>query len=130
MAIIGKVDHISITVKDMQETETFYKNVLGFETVMKLENLDCPDYSDVMGVEGVILNAMIMSGHGIAIEFLEFKKASGEKLPFKIAPRRAGDLAELVANVAKANRELGWKTELTIEDAMRDTIKYLNNLAD
>ena len=88
MAIIGKVDHISITVKDMSETEAFYKDVLGFETVMKLKNLDCPDYSDVMGVEGVILNAMIMTGHGIAIEFLEFKKASGEKLD--LMPNKIG----------------------------------------
>lgn len=72
------------------------------------------------------------SGKGTSVKEMiaTFEKASGEKLPFKIAPRRAGDLAELVANVAKANRELGWKTELTIEDAMRDTIKYLNNLAD
>ena len=72
------------------------------------------------------------SGKGTSVKEMiaTFEKASGEKLPFKIAPRRAGDLAELVANVAKANRELDWKTELTIEDAMRDTIKYLNNLAD
>ena len=72
------------------------------------------------------------SGKGTSVKEMiaAFEKASGEKLPFRIAPRRAGDLAELVANVAKANRELNWKTELTIEDAMRDTIKYLNNLAD
>lgn len=72
------------------------------------------------------------SGKGTSVKEMiaAFEKASGEKLPFRIAPRRAGDLAELVANVAKANHELDWKTELTIEDAMQDTIKYLNNLAD
>lgn len=57
-----------------------------------------------------------------------FEKASGEKLPYRIVARRAGDLAEIYANPNKAKKELGWKAELTIEDAMNDTIKYLKNL--
>ena len=55
-----------------------------------------------------------------------FEKASGEKLPYKIVGRRAGDLPEIWANADKAKHELGWCTELTIDDAMRDTINYLN----
>ena len=58
-----------------------------------------------------------------------FEKESGKKLNTQIAPRRPGDLAEVYANPTKAQNELGWKTELTIEDAMKDTINYLNNLA-
>ena len=58
-----------------------------------------------------------------------FEEASGEKLPHVIAGRRAGDLAELYANAGKALEELGWKTELTVADAMRDTINYLKNHA-
>lgn len=54
-----------------------------------------------------------------------FEKASGKELPYKIAPRRTGDLAEVYANSKKAFNELGWKTELTIDDAMNDTIRYL-----
>lgn len=72
-------------------------------------------------------------GTGKATSVLEmvaaFEKASGKKLPYKIAPRRAGDLAKIYANSAKAERELDWKTELTIEDAMRDTINYLKHVA-
>lgn len=56
-----------------------------------------------------------------------FEKASGKKLPYKVVERRAGDLPEFWANANKANKELNWKTELTIDDAMRDTINYLNN---
>ena len=58
-----------------------------------------------------------------------FEKASGKKLPYEITERRAGDLPEIYANPSKAEKELGWKTELTIEDAMNDTINYLNHLA-
>ncbi len=68
-------------------------------------------------------------GTGEATSVLEmvaaFEAASGEKLPYEIAPRRAGDLAKVFADASKAERELGWKAELTIADAMRDTINYL-----
>lgn len=56
-----------------------------------------------------------------------FEKASGEKLPYKIAPRRAGDLACLTADATKAETELGWRATHTVEDAMRDTINFLRN---
>ena len=56
-----------------------------------------------------------------------FEKASGKKLPFEVTSRRAGDLAEFYADPSKAKKELNWETELSIEDAMNDTLKYLNN---
>ncbi len=69
-------------------------------------------------------------GTGKATSVLEmvaaFEKESGKKLPYKIAERRPGDLAIIYANPAKALNELGWETKLTIEDAMRDTINYLD----
>lgn len=73
-------------------------------------------------------------GTGRATSVLEmvaaFERASGKKMPYKIAPRRAGDLAHIYANPEKAWKELGWKTGLTIEDAMNDTINYLKHLAE
>ena len=57
-----------------------------------------------------------------------FEEASGKKLPYKVVDRRAGDLAEIYADPKKAEKELSWKAELTIEDAMRDTMSYLNSL--
>ncbi|MCR5700026.1 MAG: UDP-glucose 4-epimerase GalE [Candidatus Saccharibacteria bacterium] len=68
-------------------------------------------------------------GSGKATSVLEmikaFEAASGQRLPYKVAARREGDLAEFYADPSKAERELGWKTKLTIEDAMRDTLKFL-----
>ena len=57
-----------------------------------------------------------------------FEKASGKKLPYKIVGRRAGDLAEMWADPSKAKKELDWQTELTVADAMADTIHYLDML--
>lgn len=68
-------------------------------------------------------------GSGKATSVLEmvkaFEDASGEKLPCEFTARREGDLAEFYADPGKAERELGWKTELSIENAMRDTLKFL-----
>lgn len=73
-------------------------------------------------------------GTGKATSVLEmvaaFEKASGKKLPYKIAGRRAGDLPKVFANPKKAEEELGWETKLTIEDAMNDTINYLECVAE
>ena len=57
-----------------------------------------------------------------------FEKLSEKKLPYKFAGRRAGDLAKMYANADLAFRELEWKTELNVEDAVKDTLNYLNNL--
>ncbi len=68
-------------------------------------------------------------GTGRATSVLEmvkaFEEASGKPLPHKIAPRRSGDLPELCAEPLKAEKELGWKAELTVADAMRDTLNFL-----
>lgn len=87
----------------------------------------------VAAIEGIKPGVSIYNlGTGKGTSVLEmikaFEKASGRKLPYKIVGRRAGDLAEIFADSSKAEKELGWKTELNIEDAMRDTINYLNNL--
>ncbi len=71
-------------------------------------------------------------GTGKATSVLEmvqaFERASGKKLPYEIVERRSGDLAEFYANAEKAQKELGWVAELTVDDAMRDTINYLNRI--
>ncbi len=70
-------------------------------------------------------------GSGKATSVLEivgaFERISGKVLPKKIAPRRAGDLKSICADPTLALRELGWKTELSIEDVIRDTLRYLEN---
>lgn len=67
------------------------------------------------------------SGKGASVlEMVKaFSEASEVALPHKIVDRRPGDLAVLCADPTKAERELGWKTELTVADAMRDTLRYL-----
>ena len=48
-----------------------------------------------------------------------FEKVSGQKLNYKIVGRREGDIISAYADTRKANDELGWKAQLTLDDAMR-----------
>lgn len=50
-----------------------------------------------------------------------YEKAAGKSIPYQIAPRRAGDLAAFWAVPDKAAKELGWKTQKTLDDMVRDT---------
>lgn len=53
-----------------------------------------------------------------------FEKASGQKLQYQIVDRREGDIVEAYADTQKANTILGWKTQFTLEDALRDAWKW------
>ena len=54
-----------------------------------------------------------------------FEKATGKKVPYKIAPRRAGDIAMCYADPTKAEKELGWKAEKDIDDMCKDSWNYI-----
>ena len=53
-----------------------------------------------------------------------FEKVSNTKLPYKIMPRREGDITEAYANTDKANNVLGWKAQLTLDEAMASAWKW------
>ncbi|MFI1744349.1 UDP-glucose 4-epimerase GalE [Thalassobellus sediminis] len=53
-----------------------------------------------------------------------FEKVSGKKLNYKIVDRREGDIISAYADTTKANDELGWKTELSLDQAMDSAWKW------
>jgi len=57
-----------------------------------------------------------------------FEKVSGQKLNYKIANRRAGDIIEAYANTEKANNILGWKAQSSLDDALASAWKWEQNI--
>lgn len=53
-----------------------------------------------------------------------FSAAVGRDLPYEVAPRRAGDVLNLTSNPTRANKELGWKAERTLEQACEDLWRW------
>ncbi len=62
------------------------------------------------------------TGHGYSVlEIVKaFEKASGRKVPYRICPRRPGDIAECWADPSFAKKELGWKAKRGIERMCAD----------
>ncbi len=69
------------------------------------------------------------SGKGASVLELvnTFQKVNGVKVNYKITGRREGDLPEYYADAEKAYKELGWKTEKTLEDICRDSWNFEKN---
>ncbi|WP_417687990.1 UDP-glucose 4-epimerase GalE [Pseudidiomarina sp.] len=67
-------------------------------------------------------------GTGVGLSVLQmvkaFEAASGQKIPYEIAPRRAGDIAECYADPTYSEQRLGWRASHSLEDMMRDTWRW------
>lgn len=66
------------------------------------------------------------TGHGYSVldVIKAFEKASGRKIPYRIAPRRAGDIAQCYADPSLAEKELGWKAERGLNEMCEDTWRW------
>jgi len=71
-----------------------------------------------------IYNLGTGSGTSVLEIIKAFSKACGRNLPYDIKPRRAGDIAACYADCSKAERELGWRAELSIEQACADSWRW------
>ncbi len=67
-------------------------------------------------------------GTGTGTSVLEvvraFEKASGRPIPYEVVGRREGDLPAFWADATRANEELGWHANRTIEDMCADTWRW------
>ena len=103
------------------------------------------DTPDGTGVRDYIHVVDLAKGHIAALKYLEnhagcrainlgagngtsvleivhaFEKASGRKVAYRIAPRRAGDIATCYADPTLAAELLDWHAEKNIDDMCRDT---------
>lgn len=57
-----------------------------------------------------------------------FEATTGQKVNYRIAPRRPGDVAECYADSQKAMRELGWKASCTLSEMCADSWKFVKRL--
>lgn len=70
------------------------------------------------------------TGKGSSVlEVIEsFERVSGKKLNYKIVGRREGDVISAFADTVKANEVLGWKSQLTLDDAMLSAWNWENKI--
>lgn len=76
-----------------------------------------------------IFNLGTGTGYSVLDVINAFERVTGEKLNYKIVPRRPGDIEMVWADTRFANEELGWKAEKNIDDMMQSAWKWEKALA-
>lgn len=56
-----------------------------------------------------------------------YEKATGINIPYKFAPRRAGDIAECYADPQKAKKVLSWTASKSLEEMCKDSARWQKN---
>ena len=75
-----------------------------------------------------IYNLGTGTGYSVLDMVKAFEKANNIEVPYKIVQRRPGDIATCFADPLKAEKELGFKTQKTLEDMCRDSWNFQKNL--
>ena len=63
-------------------------------------------------------------GYSVLDVLHAYEKACGKTLPYKILPRRAGDIAECYADASKAKKLFGWEAKYDIDEMCRDSWNF------
>lgn len=66
------------------------------------------------------------TGKGVSVfeAIKSFERATGVRLKYRVTDRRPGDIEKIWADPSLANRELGWKTLYTLDDAMKSAWEW------
>ncbi|NCC24776.1 MAG: UDP-glucose 4-epimerase GalE [Deltaproteobacteria bacterium] len=97
------------------------------------------DYIHVMDLAAGHVRALTRAGFGPGLDVYNlgtgrgtsvlelvraFERASGRTIPYRMSPRRPGDVAQCFADPSRAKRELGWKAHRNIDEMCRDVWRW------
>jgi UDP-glucose 4-epimerase len=94
--------------------------------VKAIEFLEQKKFTDVYSV----FNLGTGQGNSVLEVLQSFEKVTGEKVNYKIGPRRGGDVIQIYANCHKATQVLGWKTERDLDNCMQTAWAWEKHLAN
>lgn len=75
----------------------------------------------------VIYNLGTGIGYSVLDMVKAFEDASGKKIPYKVTPRRSGDIAECYADSTKAKEEIGFECKNTLKEMCEDSWRWQSN---
>ncbi len=112
---VGKRDHLSVFGNDYPTHDgTGVRDYIHVTDLAEGHVKALKAIEDNAGVS--IYNLGTGKGYSVLDVVHAFEDASGVKIPYEIAPRRPGDIAECYSSPEKALRELGWKAKHNLYD--------------
>lgn len=103
-------------VRDFIHVVDLAKGHVAAIQVFGNQNTFSPDYR--------IYNLGTGKGHSVLELVQTFERVNVVKVPYEIVARRPADIAVSYADVDKVYNELGWKSELNLEDMCRDSYRF------
>jgi len=124
---VGNLDHLNVYGNDYDTKDgTGVRDYIHVVDLAKGHVAAIKSLDKYQGIEYYNL------GTGVGYSVLEmvkaFEKVNGIEIPYVIAPRRPGDIATCFASTEYANKKLGWKAELGLEDMMSSGYTFIKNL--
>ena len=120
---VGKLKELSVFGSDYETKDG--TGVRDYIHVVDLANahVKAIEYLGNETSASSILKVNIGTGTGYSVLDMikAFEKASGQKIPYKLVPRRAGDIATCYSNPQKAKEILGWEAKHNLEDMCKSS---------
>ena len=125
---VGKLENLSVFGSDYETKDG--TGVRDYIHVVDLANAHVKAIKYLNSNKYLFENSKINIGTGIGYSVLDmvkaFEKASGQKIPYKLVPRRAGDIATCYSNPQKAKEILDWEAKFNLEDMCSSSWKWQN----
>ncbi len=123
---IGKLKELSVFGGDYPTSDG--TGVRDYIHVVDLAKGHLKALEKLMSTSGVnSYNLGTGKGYSVLEIIYAFEKANGVKIPYSIANRRPGDIAQCFADPGKAEKELGWTAKKGIEEMCADAWRWQSN---
>lgn len=123
---VGKLEHLNVFGNDYDTHDG--TGVRDYIHVVDLAKGHVAAIDYLLKNKGIeVVNLGTGVGYSVLDMVKAFEEASGVKIPYKIAPRRAGDIATCYADPEKATKVLGWRAEKNLSDMCKDTWNWQKN---
>ncbi|KAB7887424.1 UDP-glucose 4-epimerase GalE [Poseidonibacter ostreae] len=126
---VGKREYLSVFGSDYDTHDG--TGVRDYIHVVDLANAHVKAIKYINSDQFNIKNSTFNIGTGFGCSVLDvvnaFEKASNKKVPYKLVPRRAGDIAKCYADPSYAKEILNWEATKTIEQMCEDSWRWQSN---
>jgi UDP-glucose 4-epimerase len=119
---VGRREHLNVYGDDYETPDG--TGVRDYIHVVDLAKGHVAALSKKQSGTAGVYNLGTGTGYSVFETIAAFEEACGKKVPYKIMPRRDGDIATCYSNASKAAKELGWKAEKSLSQMCEDAWRW------
>lgn len=124
----GDIDGFTITGTDLPTRDgTGIRDYIHVWDLARAHVVTVERFDDVLAAEqttSAVINLGTGSGTTVRELLAAFERVYGQRVPTLEAPPRPGDAIGAYANVDKATRLLGWRTQLNLDDGIASALEW------